>query len=881
MIEGSTDTPIRIPAWLVRLCKLCWRGRRFIFGTLIGGTLLNAIYTLPFFDPATLKFPVMAWLLAHWYVLPVGVLFLALLTVLCGLIARLSLPLAQNEVHPPFTYFPTPDELQSPFERFSAPLAQDALHPSYLVQVLPSMEVALRNVLTEMTPVSLEQDELRRWYLERITRDTELATLKGIPAGLISESVRLADIYIPPRFHANRARVDFPVSNEDLERYRAALKRGGMIAWELERVVFEAEHNWHLVFQMDKRVGLEVVWERLNGWHAVVIQGYPGMGKSTLMERLTLHMAARGLGRPDPEMPAHEKLMPTLLPVLLRLGSYARALAEKADLSLSDYLVRTLESFDLPGLTAYVQQSLADGACLVMLDGLDEVSDPERREKVQREIKALVSGNSSRSRFIVTSRVAGYDQAAFPDYPHFTLAELDKEEIDYFLPRWSRASLERERMLRSPTADTEADLARDVTQRVRDLKAAIEGNQGVYQLAKNPLLLTLLLVMQQNSIVLPRRRVELYDIVTKTLLENRQIAKDLDPIPEIQAMERLGPLAFRMQETDSEFMRQRDVEEALADVISREGGTEKEIQTEAKRFLKHIRERGGLFVSRVGDYFGFMHRTFQEYFAARYILNNMKTQQDEWIKRLIQLVRYQGSLWREPFLLAVAYQSNENANIASLILRTLLANPEENSVEEERFIVMLATDALIEAKPLALGSILQTKVATRLLACYAQAQRQGDFEICEKIESCLRRWLLGLPKEAYRLPLLDVIVEAIKDVDRQRSVLTLLTMIAQELEPCSSLVFSAFIPPLLALTGLPAIGPYSPSDDLTISDDFDVIDLAFSALSFFGKRGPSGLYLETVKQYFEQNPAQLQLLARYSLEGGTLITPYQRAIKIA
>ncbi len=194
------------------------------------------------------------------------------------------------------------------------------------------------------------------------------------------------------------------------------------------------------------------------------------------------------------------------------------------------------------------------------------------------------------------------------------------------------------------------------------------------ELAENPLLLTLMVVMQQNSIVLPQQRVELYDVVTRTLLENRNIAKNLTPIPENQAMQYLGPLAFAMQEEGNSLTRERDVLASLRKTIAArpDAGKPEEIEREAKEFLKRIRERGGLFVERTGDYFGFMHRTFQEYFAARYMLNQIKDNQQQGIDSLVSRACHSDDLWREPFLLAVAYQSGENEKVADAIITALL-----------------------------------------------------------------------------------------------------------------------------------------------------------------------------------------------------------------
>ena len=818
MSEGSPDKVIKVPAWLVRFCKVVWHWRNILFGTIFGGLVLNIAGGLLLTNLSSWQSLPLAWFFIGWHwVISSGVLIgLGLLVMVSGLVARLDAPLSERA--------------------------------------------------------------LRRRYLERVAYEADLATLRGVPQGpeLIAPSVHLAEIFIAPQFRLNRPLVDFPLSERELARYRASSADQQAYSPDVERIFFDAEKNWqHLLLEGKReRLDLADVWRRLNEEGAVVIQGYPGMGKSTLMERLTLHFALHGLRKPDPTMPQHEQLAPKRLPILLRLGEYASAYKETAVLALDAYLARVLEQKKLPGLPTFFQHALQDGSCLVMLDGLDEVSDPTMRTQVQEQIKAFIAQNSSNC-FLITSRVAGYDQAAFPAYPHFTLAELNEEQIAAFLPRWCRATIQRER----GGNVQETHLEREVEQRVHELQAAFAEGPGVHELAENPLLLTLLLVMQQNSIVLPRRRVELYDVVTRTLLEQRNLAKGLPIVPEAQAVQRLGPLAFQMQEENNSFARRRKVEEELMQAIRQEGGTEEQAHAEMERFLQQIRERGGLFVSRVGDYFGFMHRTFQEYFAARYILNQIKNAPAEWIEQLVECACQQGDLWREPFLLAVAYQtgSGRDEGIANAILRALLARKADSSLAQHLQITLLAATAIYEAKEPLIEANLREETARELLACYEQAQRTRDFSLCEQIEAGMQKWLLSLPKTTYgRTPLLLVISQAIAatpHLAQQRAMLTLLAMIARQLEPCCQAVFGTLIPPLLALTGLPAVAPYQPDPAVAPATDFDVSDLALTILSFLGRSGPGGLSLQKVRDYFDAQPEQLRLLACCSLAAGTLITP--------
>ncbi|MGH2479524.1 MAG: hypothetical protein ACRDHW_07720, partial [Ktedonobacteraceae bacterium] len=289
--------------------------------------------------------------------------------------------------------------------------------------------------------------------------------------------------------------------------------------------------------------------------------------------------------------------------------------------------------------------------------------------------------------------------------------------------------------------------------------------------------------------------------------------------------------------------------------------------------------RGGLFVSRVGDDFGFMHHTFQEYFAARYILNQIMSEQDTWLEQLVERATGLDDHWREPFLLAVAYQtgSGRDKKVADKLLQTLLTQTTDGSFEQKLHNALLAATALHEAKEPEIRADLREQIVQELLLCYEQAQRAHDFSAREQIETHIQKWLLALPKEVHRrTPLLAVIARTIsspRPLTLQRATLTLLAMIAQQLEPCSSAVFETLIPPLLALTGLPAVGPYQPDNTIAVSTDFDVADLALAVLVFLGKRGPAGLYLAEIRNYFAEQPEQLRLLARCSLMHNTLITP--------
>jgi hypothetical protein len=356
------------------------------------------------------------------------------------------------------------------------------------------------------------------------------------------------------------------------------------------------------------------------------------------------------------------------------------------------------------------------------------------------------------------------------------------------------------------------------------------------------------------------------------------------------------------------LIRKTDVEIALRQVISREEGDTNLVANVAEVFLELVRKRSGLFVLRTNNYFGFCHRTFQEYFIARYILNEIKRDSKHWIPMLIQLARQTDDLWREPFLLALAYQSSEDEFMVQQIIYqlvgiSLVSNPEDIDRAHEQLVarahdlitarrlpkllgfdpaemthkppsktqlhdLLLAVECLIEVKFLTLNIALGKKIVTELLWAYRETQNN-------LITNTIGQWLKIQPEEGEQPNLVFILSEILKDSQNsvlQCTALEVLMIIVHQLAECSSKVLDNLIPLLLALADLPAISKYVPVS-LPRKPDLDAINLAFAVLSSLSKKGPAELLLNDVRQYFNENPQHLKLLARYSLECGILLTP--------
>jgi nucleoside phosphorylase len=719
-------------------------------------------------------------------------------------------------------------------------------------------------------------------YLRQVIRRTELIDITGLPATVIHQSVPLDEVFIPLRFRPNRPMTEYPLTASELQEYERRLKNQLPLK-DLARFIFEAERSWYATSKGDKTISIDELWQMFTPDRpAAIIQGYPGMGKSTLVKYFSLFMARRCLRQHH--RPMAIQLEPALVPFMIRLEDYASRRNDEPDLSLENYLKLALDSFNIPGLTLLFQQSFNAGRSLVLLDGLDEVSDPRIRLAIQDEIKNFVYQYSDAvqqsqfNRFLITTRVAGYDQAAFPRYPHYTIAELTQEQIEAFLPRWCQAIVRMDAAFMASNGGEQTQaFQKEVALRTEELRTSIRERPELQTLAENPLLLTLLAVMQQNKIEVPRQRVELYRLFIQTLLRRRgdNAARSL-PSEELVTL-RLGPVAWHMQETGNGFAHKNDVMASLIQTIEQEGHyTESNgIHREAEAFLHTMRVHIGLFVFRAGDYYGFLHRTFQEYFAARYALERMANDAGT-IADFIRKAHDNYGSWREPFLLAVAYASKYQENLAHEIIRTLLLTNVKQDAEGREAGLRMAAECLIEAEPFSIDARFERYIAWQLLRAYEQAQDGQRFESCEQIEDVVRRWLLSLPRKGPAATVLAVLQEALSSHKRpayQRAALTLLAMSIEELAPLSPLVLSALFPTLLALVGLPAIGDYQPVPGLSASTDLAAADLALTTLSLSGVHGPGGMLVQSAQRHFAAHPEQLRVLARYSLESRVLLTP--------
>ncbi len=410
----------------------------------------------------------------------------------------------------------------------------------------------------------------------------------------------------------------------------------------------------------------------------IVILGDPGSGKTTLLRYLALkHAQALWQGQQE----ASKDLGQARFPIFVRVAEYAEnGIWERQSLSnfLTEYhCLRECPSHELTDL---LQSELNKGNCLILLDGLDEiVSSDERRGVVQRLEDFVRRYGNKANRFVITSRIVGYRSAPLgPPFSHYTVREMNKAQIRTFLECWCQAVED------AQTPELSFQERRNIAKReIAGIMRAVRTSSGVRRLAANPLLLRIIALIHRTGAQLPQKRIELYKLAADTLARTWRTAQGVRELA-LVADEYLTPMLSKLAywlhiHKPTGIATEREAYDVLGEEWARlndfywdEDDPDPKIIEEVRTFLATVREHTGLFVERAPKRYGFMHLTFEDYYAARYLVTRSRTRA-KLIRKHLHDPR-----WEEPILLALGFVGLESPEeTGGLVETAILAEGEE------------------------------------------------------------------------------------------------------------------------------------------------------------------------------------------------------------
>lgn len=417
--------------------------------------------------------------------------------------------------------------------------------------------------------------------------------------------------------------------------------------------------NSGLTKKQDFDLETAVLYNRFN-----VFLGDPGCGKTTLLKKIAFDLSTsknRSGGT-----------LSNFVPLYFRLAEYSR-FYQKTRKSLAEYLQQTFYQHK----TALFDTALRDRSLVFLMDGLDEISDTPLRIQVVDQVNTFVFANPQFIYFI-TSRIVGYQDAALNGiFSTYRLQPLSDAKIKAFIRQWHLA-------VEQNTDDGKSDEEKRASaeKHTDSLVSAIEKNSSVKRLATNPLLLTIITLIHLQGGRLPNKRVELYEICAETFLQhwiNRRV-ESVDAILDRDILiELLSRIAFYIHENYANgLIPEDDFQQKFLQYYRELSGdqvrTLPELKKECRSFIDFIRQETGIFAEKGQDergrnLFGFLHLTFEEYFAAIEFKRRV-TQNAIMLKDYIPSAR-----WQEIILLCAALfggQSGSGRYEASRFVRKIL-----------------------------------------------------------------------------------------------------------------------------------------------------------------------------------------------------------------
>lgn len=322
--------------------------------------------------------------------------------------------------------------------------------------------------------------------------------------------------------------------------------------------------------------------ELSQGGQKVLIVDRAGMGKSTLVKRIFIDV--------------YEKK--TWIPLFVELRR-----VDKSQ-SLLSFILKMLElgNNDVKAL----QNDLHSGKFVIILDGFDEVQ-MEQREKMKTDIMDMVTNNPSNI-FFITSRPDD-DFGKFSSFDVYTIDPLKRRESYDLLRKHDKGMNISDSLI---------------------AKLKKQENASVLEYLETPLLVSLLFAAFNYKHTIPLKKHLFYEQVFDAFFERHDLTKDGGYVHEKKSQ--LDIYDFER------VLRLLGLKCLTAQKVEFFSNELKTFVDESKMFLPDLTFQSDDYVSDLqhsvpmfcheGPYLKWVHKSMQEFFAARFIYMDMKSDQD-------------------------------------------------------------------------------------------------------------------------------------------------------------------------------------------------------------------------------------------------------------
>lgn len=334
--------------------------------------------------------------------------------------------------------------------------------------------------------------------------------------------------------------------------------------------------------------------ELIRNYNKILITDTAGMGKSTLTKRLFLDVIDNGLG----------------IPVYIEMRRLKKG--RSILLEIQEQMNSLTKEFDSSLLLEFIQT----GGFVFFLDGYDEIA-LEDRISVTQNVQDFIS-KAGNNVFILTSRP---EQAlsSFGDFQIFSISPLPKKEAYELLRKY----------------DNQGSTSKQL---IDELKSG--QYEMINEFLKNPLLVSLLFAAFDYKQTIPLKKHIFYRQVYDAYFDSHDLSKgdsyihDKSSKLDIDDFERvLRYVGYRcLQYQKIEFEK-----DALLKIINEAKDFCSDLDFNSSDFFLDVLSAVPLFCID-GQYYKWVHKSLQEYFAAQFIFKDAKGNQDNILTALYNSV---------------------------------------------------------------------------------------------------------------------------------------------------------------------------------------------------------------------------------------------------
>ncbi|MBP2403488.1 serine protease [Streptomyces syringium] len=339
--------------------------------------------------------------------------------------------------------------------------------------------------------------------------------------------------------------------------------------------------------------------DALAGQKRVLLRGAAGSGKTTLLQWLAT-ISARG------DLPPGLSHLSDCVPLTLPL----RSLIRKGELPQpEEFLAAAARPLaGLPAAAGWVTRRLTEGSVLLLIDGVDEVPEADRRRTLTW-VKDLLAAYPD-ARYVITTRPSAVREGWLADagFTELELLPMSRGDVAAFIDRWHTAAGARH--------NAQLRTFRDA------LTTAVVAKPDLGRLATNPLMCALICALNRSRRgYLPHGRMELYRAALELLLVRRDREREivagrdgmeLEQSHQVALLQKIAYWLIRNGRSEIEWHKAVEIVEralpAMPSVAAR--GSAEEI-------LSHLVLRSGLLRRPTSETLDFIHRTFQDYLGAQ------------------------------------------------------------------------------------------------------------------------------------------------------------------------------------------------------------------------------------------------------------------------